>query len=346
MRALLSDFHQLNQTFFRGQLRPPAIELSPTQARLGQWRADTRTISLSRGLPLGQPWGVVIEVLKHEMVHQYVHEVLRETTETAHGQAFQAVCQRLGVDPSASGLPADQTQAGHTRIIERVARLLALAESPNRHEAEAAMAAAQKLMLKHNLDAFAPSVDRSYVFRHVGRPTGRVTEAERILSVILSEHFFVEVIWVPVFRPSEGRRGSVLEVCGTPENVEMADYVHSFLSQCAERLWREHKREQQIRADRDRRVYLAGVMTGFLENLNQQTRVHQKAGLVWVKDAVLHGFYRKRHPYIRNTRYAGIRRTDAWDQGKHAGRGIVLHRAVHDGGSGTRVLALPPASKS
>ena len=36
-----------------------------------------------------------------------------------------------------------------------------------------------------------------------------------LLGAILGKHFFVEVIWVPVYRPLEQKRGSVLEVCGT-----------------------------------------------------------------------------------------------------------------------------------
>ncbi len=49
------------------------------------------------------------------------------------------------------------------------------------------------------------------------------------LSLILSRHFFVEAIWIPVYRPREGKRGSVLEICGSPDNVEIAEYVHGYL---------------------------------------------------------------------------------------------------------------------
>ena len=51
-----------------------------------------------------------------------------------------------------------------------------------------------------------------------------------ILAGILSDHFFVEVIWVPVWRPLDGKRGSVLEVCGSPANLELAEYVHAFVN--------------------------------------------------------------------------------------------------------------------
>lgn len=328
VRELLAAWKRVNQVHFRGLLRPVAIELSQAQSRLGQWSAATRTIAISRTMVLGQPWGVVVEVLKHEMVHQYVHDILKVTEETAHGQAFRRVCERIGIDPSAAGLPGAPAPAPEHRVIERVARLLALAESSNRHEAEAAMAAAQRLMLKYNLSECAADAERAYSFRHVGRPTGRVGEHERILSMILCQHFFVEVIWVPVYRPLEGKLGSVLEICGSHPNLEMAEYVHTFLAQTAERLWGEHKLAAGIRADRDRRVFLAGVMAGFKEKLQVQTREHQEQGLVWVGDAELQDFYRRRHPYIRHTRHQGQRRNEAWSHGRKAGREIVIHRPV------------------
>jgi hypothetical protein len=328
IRALLGEWKQLNAAFFKAVMRPPAIELAAVLSRLGQWKLSTRTISLSRSLVLEHSWGELVEVLKHEMAHQYVHEVLGELEDTAHGKAFRSLCARLGIDSTAAGLPNVLADQGELKVIERVARLLALAESPNRHEAEAAMAAAQRLMLKYNIDDCVTQGDRHYCFRHLGRPTGRVEEHQRVLAMILSTHFFVEVIWVPVFRPLEGKNGSVLEVCGTPANLEMAEYVHTFLSHTAERLWHDHKKALWIRGNRDRRVYLAGVMTGFYEKLKEQAAHSQQQGLVWVGDGQLTGFYRRRHPHIRHTRYSGHHRNEAYAHGKAAGKGIVIHRPV------------------
>jgi hypothetical protein len=333
----------VNGTYFRCKLRPPSIELSDTTARLGQWSPEARVLSISRELATTQPWGVVLEVLKHEMAHQFVHEVLGMTGETSHGPAFRELCAKLGIDASASGVPAGNSAAtsdGEARILERIARLLALAESANEHEAQAAMSAAQRLMLKYNLDAVAEKRTVGYGFRHVGTPSGRVSESERILGNILGEHFFVEVIWVPVYRPLERKRGSVLEICGTPANLEMASYVHAFLSHSAEQLWRAHKRAQKIRGNRDRRTYLAGVMTGFHEKLNAQRRENKEQGLVWVRDADLGSYYRRRHPLIQRTRYAGNPRTEAHAHGREAGRKLVLHRPV-EGRSSDVVRLLP-----
>jgi hypothetical protein len=336
VRELRSTYEDLNATFFRRKLRPAAIALSEAGSRLGRWVSDVRTIEIARTLVLSQPWGVVVEVLKHEMAHQYVHENLGKSDETAHGPAFRELCERLGIDAGAAGMPvAGGTTGEEARILERIARLLALAESSNVNEAQAAMNAAQRLMLKYNLESVADRVPRGYAFRYLGKPTGRVTESERLLGTILGSHFFVEVIWVPVYRPLEQKRGSVLEVCGTPANLEMAAYVHAFLTHTADQLWREHKRARRIVGDRDRRTYLAGVMAGFLEKLNTQKTVNREQGMIWVGDADLDDFYRKRHPRIVHVRHLGSRRTEAHGHGREAGRKIVLHKPVQGASSGS-----------
>jgi len=336
LRELRTAYNDVNAVFFRRRLTPVAIELSDVASRLGRWVSDHRTIEIARALVVQQPWGVVIEVLKHEMAHQYVYEVLAITDESAHGPAFREVCARVGIDASASGMPANAARSTEeSRVLERIARLLALAESSNVNEAQAAMNAAQRLMLKYNLESAATQAPRAYGFRHLGKPTGRVTESERLLGAILGKHFFVEVIWVPVYRPLEGKRGSVLEVCGSHANLEMAEYVHAFLTHSAEHLWREHRQMKQIRSNKDRRTYLAGVMAGFMEKLEQQRVVHKEEGLVWLKDSDLDGFYRKRHPHIHHVRLAGNQRTEAHAHGREAGRNLVLHKPVTGGPSGS-----------
>ena len=351
LRELAEAYRTMNVSYFGRALRPPAIVLSSAASWLGRWLADTRTLEIGRRLVLEHPWTAVLEVLKHEMAHQYVDEVLGKTNER-HGPVFRDVCIRRGIDPKASGLPEPATTGSpdrtddDERVLARVARLLALAESANEHEAHAAMTAAQRLMLKYNLDAVAAqnAQKKRYAFRQLGRVSGRVQESERLLAGILGEHFFVEVIWVPAYRPAEGKRGSVLEASGTEANLEMAAYVHAFLTHTAEQLWLTHKREAAIQSNRDRQTFLAGVMLGFHEKLCNTRTVNQEQGLVWVGDAELETYYRRRHPHIRREHHAGNQRNSAREQGRRAGRDIVLHRPVSQGPSGGQKLLGPKRS--
>ncbi len=332
VRELVLEWRRINLAYFKDALAAPVLAMTLARARLGLWHGATRTLEISRPLVLSHPWGAVVEVLKHEMAHQYVDEVLKVNDETAHGRAFRDVCKRWGIDAAAAGVPRDTGDDSdeRKRVIERVARLLALAESPNVHEAEAAMAAAHRLMLKYNVALKTAGTLREYAFRHLGVPSGRVGEAERVLASILAKHFFVEVIWVPVYRPLEGKRGSVLEICGSPENLAMAEYAHAFLLHTSAELWDEHKKQTRLSSNRERRTFLAGVMTGFADKLGRQAKTTASEGLVWLKDADLDRFYRARHPHIRNVRYGGQRRTPTFASGKEAGTRIVLRKPMHE----------------
>ncbi len=342
LAAIRNSYEDLNGTFFRWRLVAPSFELVDSVSRLGRWVGAGRRIELARSLLLQHSWGVLIEVLKHEMAHQFVAEVLGVTDETSHGPAFRQVCEERGFDARAAGLPtttgADDERG---RVLDRIAKLLALAESPNEHEAQAAMSAARRLMLKYNLDAVKSGVRQSYTYRHLGEPSGRIGAEVRSLASLLAEHFFVEVIWVPVWRPLVGKRGTVLEVCGTVENVELAAYVYTFMGHTSERLWREHKRATGVRRDAGRQSFLAGVMSGFKEKLTRERYRSEQEALVWQGDAELANFFRTRHPHIRHQRYLSRASSSAYAEGRRAGQNIVLHRGVRAGSSDGAIRLLP-----
>ena len=74
-------------------------------------------------------------------------------------------------------------------------------------------------------------------------------------------------------------------------------------------------------------------------SLHPHARDLEKQGLVWVKDAELGDWFRRRHPHVRNVRYGGSPRTHAqartWDAGRAAGERLVLRRGI-EGAAVTR----------
>lgn len=329
LRAVGEAYDEFNSDCFAGRLRRPTLMLGDHEQCVGLWRPTDRSLSLARSLLVDQGWGVVLEVLKHEMAHQYVDEVLQIVDEGPHGATFRQVCGDRGIDPAAHGLDSGQIRSHvRSRDIDRIVKLLSLAERAELHEAQAAMGAAQRLMLKHNIDHCPSQGDIDYGFRHLGRPTGRVGEADRILAAILGEFFFVEVIWVPVYRVLEAKRASILEVCGTSDNLEMAGFVHGFLSETADRLWMSYREQQKLSGNRLRREFRAGVMTGFRDKLKREQRRQAIQGLVWVADSALRGYVKQRHPRVRWVYASARRRPDAWAHGREKGMDIVLGRPL------------------
>ena len=347
LQAILRTWEDLNGALFRFQLRRPAVMLVDSNVRLGLWHGGLRVIEIARSLLLDHGWGALVEVLKHEMAHQYVDEILGQPDDAMHGAVFRRVCEERGIDASAAGVPdandAKRVDADQ-HLLERIAKLLALAESSNEHEAQAAMSAAQRLMLKYNIDLAISGRKPAHAFRHLGDPTGRVNEAQRILAGILGDHFFVQTIWVPVWRALEGKRGSVLEICGSTANLELAEYVYAFLNVTAERLFREYHRTASGRGAK-RLTFIAGVMAGFRDRLDRERKKSKAEGLVWVGDAALDDFFRRRHPRIRWTRYAVGHGSEAYARGREAGAKIVLHRGISSNSSAAAPRLLPSGKR-
>ncbi len=350
VRELRARYDWDNRSRFGGRLVAPVIALSDSTTHLGRWHSGTRTLELSRTLVLSRPWLEVASVLEHEMAHQYVDEVLRVRGETAHGETFRRVCAERGIDARAAGsptaaTPADPASPGATtdavdRVLDRIRKLLALAGSPNQHEAEIAMRKAHELMLRHNIEVAATHAERSYEVRHLGDPHKRGTRVESEIASLLAELFFVKVIRVPVYLPRLGKSGLVYEISGTRANVEMASHVHAFLLATAERLWAENRHDARVRSGRDRLIYQSGVIGGFRDKLLSERTGLKETGLVWVGDRDLDRFYHARHPHMVTRRHH-VRINGAHAAGREAGRTVVLHKPVErgsSGGAGPRLL--------
>jgi hypothetical protein len=337
LRRLALEYAWRNELHFANKLRRPLVALSDATSRLGVWKRGERRLEISRTLVLSRPWTETVEVLKHEMAHQFVHEVLGVLDEAAHGPTFRRVCAERGIDGRAAGL-VDATEGADatSRVVARVQKLLALAGSSERHEAEAAMRKAHELMLRHNLDAVQLGAggtgEGGYEVRHLGDPARRRSSVERDVVALLTEYFFVEVIEIASYVPSTGKSGVVFEVCGARANVAMAEHVFGFLVGTAERLWQDARRRRRLPGV-ERVPFQSGVIRGFGEKLRAERETLRGTGLVWVGDAALERFYRARHPRIhRTTRWQ--RMSEGHAMGREAGRGVILHRPVTSGPSG------------
>lgn len=348
VRELKKCWDHVNWLRFGEQLKAPVIVMGESERMLGQWRRDTRTIEIGRMLVLQRPWPAVVAVIEHEMAHQYVDEVLGVRGEPPHGETFQRVCRERGIDARAAGEPivrpaaasaADVAgpQPGVDRLLDRIRKLFALAGSSNQHEAEAAMARAHELMLRHSIESLP--LEREFEVRHLGDPGKRRTGVESEVAGLLAEMFFVEVIRIPVYLPKAGAHGQIYEIVGTTPNVEMASHVWAFLLATAERLWRDNRTDARVRSGRERIAYQTGVVRGFREKLLLERVALTGTGLVWRGDVKLEAFYRSRNPRIVSRRRT-MRASGAHHAGREAGRTVVLHKPVTAGATaaGSRLL--------
>ena len=324
---LQANWKWVNQTLFSGVLRPPALTLHDGQAHLARWHNVTRTLSFSRGWVSTANWGAVIEVLKHEMAHQYTFEVCKVTHEVAHGPTFQEVCKRFNIDGRAAGVPAHMA-GPPPKWVARIQKLLSLAKSTNEHEAHSAMAKAMRLMTEHQVKWSELGPPEPFHFRQIGPAKGRFSSWEKALAGLLAAHFGVLAIWVPVYDVQGQRRVRALEINGRTTHLDVAEYVHTFLTEASNRLWNTYKKDNGLRRNKERQSFLLGVMMGVDQRLTEETQRCQKEGLIIVKDAELTQWFGQRHRSIRRRRGQPILRTSALTEGKKAGEKLPIRKGL------------------
>ena len=338
LRQLRWDFDQVNYTYLNTLLSRPTFELTRSRTRFGEWSGPQRKISISMHHILTHSWQEVRETLKHEMAHQYVDEHMQLGNAAPHGNAFREACRLLRCDDAATAHGANMEQledsnAERDKMLARIRELLALAGSPNEHEAANAMRMAQKYLLKYNLDLDELDAKRNYERRYLGQCAQRVQEYEYCLANILNDYFFVEVIWDFSYDPLKDRQGKILEIFGTPENLDIAEYVWNFVMGLTEPLWRERKAEIRRTGQRGTKLqYLSGLLNGLRAKLREQKRVlADEHGLVWSGDSKLAEFYRYQNPRIRRTSGGGVSRSNQYDAGFADGKKINIRRGVEGG---------------
>ncbi len=320
-------WHQANRTHLGAALQPPVLMIDvQSHAVLGRWRRQVREISISEAHILAQPWHEVEDTLYHEMAHQFADEVLQAHGETAHGPAFAEGCRRLRVAARASAQRGPLQDAAD-KVLNKVKKLLALAESQNVHEAEAAMANANRLLLMHNLDLAQAHQRSDYRTLRVGATMKTVGLPAKLVSAILTEFFFVDAVWVSAYDALTDDNRRQLQLLGSDTNLDLAHYVHDFLYNACQRLWKEQARQHSGRTAR--REFAAGVLLGFRDKLRAERKVSQDRGLVWIGDRGLEEFVAAEHPHLRSMTRSTVGHTSALSAGRAAGQELRLHRGVH-----------------
>ncbi|MBI5143344.1 MAG: DUF2786 domain-containing protein [Nitrospirae bacterium] len=340
---------------YRGAMRMPVFAIADMRDKWGLWSGSIREITLSRKLVTEHPWDCAREVLHHEMAHQFADEVFRARGEPPHGPSFRKACGILRANPKASGdyplLDARIAgESGHAedKMLLRVKKLLALAGSPNRHEAETAMSMAHDLIARYNIDLIERNGERDFLSAFAGRPALRHQRQESHMANLLQDHYFVRIIWVHSYVVEKGGMGTVIEISGTPKNVRLAGYVYDYVKRFIDVEWSAYNKGG-THGERRKTDFAVGVIEGFRNKLRAsaskrpadgEQRESAERTLACIKDPKLEDYFHARYPYIR-TRRGSSRRVDGrvLQDGRELGGALVIHEGINERGTGGLLLA-------
>ena len=350
---LQAEFKQIC-SWYRVSLAPPAFRISDSRKTLGSWHAETRTISIASTLINGYSWDAVINVLKHEMAHQYVHEYMNSGGEQPHGESFSLACSKLGVlfpfNAASGDTPKVFTtersygfDSEYDRKVNKVRKMLSLAGSCNRHEAEAAMSKANSFIRKYNLERLDRGEPSRYTYEIINTGKKRLHIIERRVASLLMDYFYVDIVYSERYDPHMLEFYKTIELLGTQENVAFARHAYDFLMGRVEDLWRTYRKEFHA-PGKLRKTYILGLLQGFREKLAKDekkeavpvtiasglSRHKTVSALVVAKDPGLSGFTSQRFPRLRRVQYrsSGIYCAETYTAGKIEGKKITIHKTV------------------
>ncbi len=339
--------------YYALNLPQPFIKISDNQSEYGSWNPYTRTLSISRYLIEKHSWDVVLEIFKHEMAHLWVSERGRDKSEEPHGMVFQEACKRLGVAPWARSatveIDPDTARSQHRRLdeeherqVRRIEKLLALAESSNPNEAALAMERARALSVEYQANRKCEG--RSYTYAIINLKKKTMPAHQSAIASILCTHFYVDCVSRSQYDASLRESHKVLEILGTVENVQIAEYVFWYLWRELPRLWSAYSKEQ-LKKRASQRSYYLGVLNGFHDKLSRErTRTETMAkgatspetallvldrGLELTLKKELRGFVQERFPRLNrsSTSRSGLE-ADAYHSGVATGKTLELRQGL------------------
>ena len=320
-------------------IRRPLFAIKDMQTRWGNWSPEKREISLSRQLVMNYPWDSIREVLQHETAHQIAQMLFGASTQTPHGPAFKQACELLRIHPAASAnypplqdrFLKDQSSHYDKRML-RIKKLLALAESKNRFEADAAMTKAHELIARHNIELNRHEDKRDFLSIFIGQPALRHPREDYHLANLLQDYYFISGIWVSAYVIGKGKMGRVLEISGTVQNLKIAEYVHDFIVQFIDAQWRQYN--HQKRMNRFRKTdFAVGIIEGFRDKLESSV-VKKKTkkdifALIQKGDPQLAKYFKFKYPHTASVKKTALHQ-DARiiRDGKKLGKKLVIARGI------------------
>lgn len=176
------------------------------------------------------------------------------------------------------------------KILDRLAKLMELAESSNEHEAELAAQRAGEMMAKHQLDsadieahvagAQKPKVERGRIDAEESEPLSRIENWHKALLSSLAD-----VLGAKAFFNGRGKYAE-FRIIGPADSVSTGRYLYLHLSKQVSRLSRDAQRRHLEGSNAWRRAYSLGMVARLWERLKAgraaALKVATTTALVWV----------------------------------------------------------------
>jgi len=188
------------------------------------------------------------------------------------------------------------------KLIDRLKKLLALAESPVQAEAEAAMAKAQELMVRHNISIDDTKKNNLTDYTDESIDYDFMIDTKYICD-LLGRFFFVRIINTPTAHR--------YRIIGTKENVEIAQYMRHHIKNQFHACWLAYKTLNGLRGVSGKASYYYGLWVGLSDKLTaERTRLKVEEGLIAVADPKIDEYIQQEIGKVKTAKAKAIEVSD------------------------------------
>lgn len=252
------------ERFYDRELRasyPIKVVIFNNKSMLGYFDSNFYELGFNECL-MHSSQGQLHDLIRHELAH-YITFINYGTAVQPHSTEFRAFCQRMGwgeeVYKATVCLENGQTTSviDESSVLRKVQKLMALASSSNKNEAEQAMIKSQQLLLKHNIESkYIDGEAEEKIFLKRIMKQKKENAKMRTIAIIL-ETFFVSIVY--------NRAGdfTYLEVVGNEVNIEIAEYVATVLNDELDKLWNHAQQHANLRGAIAKNSFLLGLAKGY-----------------------------------------------------------------------------------
>lgn len=265
---------------WRGYLYPLHFVCFEDPKKLGHFQASSYQLGLHKKLMFLAKDEVLKNIIRHELAHFYTFLLHGERFHqmAAHGEEFHSVCNNFKWGPEVSRAYSDLEQdnlafendSEFEKVKEKIKKLLALSQSENVHEAEAATLKANEYLIKYNLKGME---EGDFTNEDLGETVvASVFQAKRMNATLNGLYDVLQFFHV---QPVLNRNGDgvKLDVVGSRLNVEVADYIAKFLSSEFEILWKKAQKEMGFKGLKKKNSYLYGLANGLKLKLKSERQI-------------------------------------------------------------------------
>ena len=185
------------------------------------------------------------------------------------------------------------------KIKEKIAKLLALAESSNPHEAELAAKRAYELMLKHKLELSDIEQEKDFIKELIPHKTKNLSASDRFLALALSDYFFVSILNQRI-----GKTKTSYFV-GKPSNIANIKEVFNFLVESRNAFYKKNKKEIKIHKKSFELGFSKGIIIILEESKKETQSENNTRDLIVLEEVMLNNHIAEEYSDARKRHTSG-----------------------------------------